>query len=260
MVKKEIELKNASNEDAEILANLSKRAFETDIIVGSPFKEGGPPGYDSPQFQIFMMKHLTYQKIFFNDQIVGGVAYNSKKSNHFILERIFIDPQFHNRGIATEAMNILFTEYPNVVWTLGTPEWNVRTKHFYEKIGFYQVGWEDMEEAWRGRWYQRDSKGVEIIQNIADLEDGMNEVVVVGNVINISPIRKVQRKRDGKELTVTTALLQDKTGQIKLTLWKEQISKVKPNEKIRIEFGNVNSYNNILQLNLGFGGRIIKFK
>jgi len=259
-VKNKIELKNASKEDAEILANLSKRAFETDIRAGSPFKEGGPPGYDSPQFQLFMMKHLTYQKIFFNGQIVGGVAYNSKKSNHFILERIFIDPQFHNRAIATATMNILFQKYPNIVWTLDTPEWNIRTKHFYEKLGFQQVGWEDMEGDWRCIWYQRDSKGVEIIQKIADLKDGMNEVVVIGDVINVSQSRKVQRKKDGKELTIATALLQDETGQIKLNLWNEQIPKVKLHEKIRIEFGYVNSYNNTLQLNLGFAGRIIKFK
>jgi len=26
------------------------------------------------------------------------------------------------------------------VWRVGTPAWNVRTRHFYEKLGFVKVG------------------------------------------------------------------------------------------------------------------------
>ena len=39
--------------------------------------------------------------------------------------------------------------------------------------------------------------------------------------------------------------------------WDTQISQVKIGEKIRIEFGRVNSFRNNLQLNIGYG-RIIK--
>jgi len=252
-----IYLKDTISEDAEILAQISKKAFDTDYLVGAPLKIGGPPGYDSPQFQLHMMKILTYKKIMFNEKIVGGVAYNSKKEGNFILERIFIDPKFHKQGIASEIMNILFNEYPNVVWTLDTPEWNIRTKEFYEKHGFRQVGWEEMDENTRCRWYQRDVEGVNIIQNIGDLNDGMSEVVVIGKVTKIFPSRKVHQKKDGKELTVTNTILEDETGRIKLTLWNDQSNLFKLNEKRRIEFGYVTSYNNELQLNLGFSGRVI---
>jgi GNAT superfamily N-acetyltransferase len=252
-----IYLKDTTSEDVEILSHISKKAFDTDYLVGAPLKVGGPPGYDSPQFQYIMMKTLTYKKITLNEKIVGGVAYNSKKKENFILERIFIDPDFHKQGIASEVMNILFNEYPNVVWTLDTPEWNIRTKTFYEKHGFRQVGWEKMDDEWRCRWYQRDVEGVNIIQNIGDLDNGMTEVVVIGMITKIFPTRKVKRKKDGKELTVINAILEDETGRIKLTLWNDQISLINLNEKRRIEFGHVTSYNNELQLNLGFDGRII---
>ena len=253
---RKIYLKDTTSEDADILAQISKEAFDTDYLVGAPAKSGGPPGYDSPQFQRQMMKFLTYRNIMFNEKIVGGVAYNSKKEGNFILERIFIDPEFHQQGIASEIMNILFNEYPNVVWTLDTPEWNIRTKEFYEKHGFRQVGWEEIDDM-RCRWYQRDVEGVNIIQNIGDLTDGMSEVVVIGKVTKVFPSRKVQRKKDGKELTVTNAILEDETGKIKLILWNEQLNLFKLNERRRIEFGYVNSYNNELQLNLGFSGRVI---
>lgn len=252
-----IYLKDTTSEDAEILSHISKKAFDTDYLVGAPMKIGGPPGYDSPRFQQHMMKTLIYKKIMFNEKIVGGIAYNSKKKGNFILERIFIDPEFHKQGIASKTMNILFNEYPNVVWTLDTPEWNIRTKNFYEKHGFRQVGWEELDDESRCRWYQRDVEGVNIIQNIGDLNDGMSEVVVIGKITKIFPSRKVKRKKDGKELTVTNVILEDETGRIKLTLWNDQINLIKFNEKRRIEFGNVTSYNNELQLNLGFYGRII---
>jgi RimJ/RimL family protein N-acetyltransferase len=251
-------LQDTTREDAEILSQISKKAFDTDYLVGAPSKIGGPPGYDSPQFQLHMMKSLTYKKIIFNEKTVGGVAYNSKKKGIFILERIFINPDFHNQGIASKVMDILFNEYPKVVWTLDTPEWNLRTKNFYEKHGFRQVGWEEMDGEWRCRWYQRDVEGVNIIQNIGDLNDGMSEVVVIGKITRIFPSRKVKRKKDGKELTVTNAILEDETGRIKLTLWNDQIKLINLNEKRRIEFGRVTSYNDELQLNLGFYGRIIK--
>ena len=37
-------------DDAEILATISRRAFENDILYGAP-QEGGPPGYDSADWQ-----------------------------------------------------------------------------------------------------------------------------------------------------------------------------------------------------------------
>jgi replication factor A1 len=253
---RKIYLEDTASEDADILAQISRKAFETDYLVGAPTKSGGPPGYNSAQFQHRMMKFLTYKKIILNEKIVGGVAYNSKKKGNFILERIFIDPEHHKQGIASEVMNMLFNEYPNVVWTLDTPEWNIRTKEFYEKHGFHQVGWEEINDM-RCRWYQRDVEGVNIVQNIGDLTDGMSEVVVIGKVTKVFPSRKVHRKKDRKELTVTNAILEDETGSIKLTLWNEQLNLFKLNERRRIEFGYVNSYNNELQLNLGFSGRVI---
>jgi len=188
--------KTASN-DAEILAKLSKEAFHTDSDIGGPEGPGGPPGYDSPKFQKWCMRNLTYYKILYDGEIVGGIILNSKKANHHILERIFVDPRYHNKGIATKAINLIFIEYPDVIWTLGTPEWNGRTRHFYEKLYFNQIGWDDGdgEINWRGIWYQRTTdKTTSSVQNIIDLNDGMTEVVVEGEIVIISP------KKMGKNL------------------------------------------------------------
>jgi len=112
--------------------------------------------------------------------------------------------------------------------------------------------------GWRGIWYQRiTDKTTSPVQNIIDLNDGMTEVVVEGEVVMINPSRKVKSKKDGKELTVAHAILRDNSGEITLVLWNIQISQIKLVEQIRIEFGYVTSFRDNLQLNIGYG-RLIK--
>jgi len=255
-MEKKIKIEKTTSNDAEILAKLSKKAFHTDAEVFGFEQPGGPPGYDSPEFQNWAMTTLTYYKILYDEEIVGGIIIDSGKVDHHILERIFVAPRYHNKGIATKAMILIFNEYPDLVWTLGTPEWNARTRHFYEKLGFKQVGWDegDVDLGWRGIWYQRTTdKTKSSVQKITDLNDGMTPVVVEGQVVKINPSKKVKSKKDGKELTVANAILSDSTGEITLVLWDTQISQVKSGDKIRIEFGRVNSFNDNLQLNIGYG-------
>lgn len=259
-MEKIVKIEKAALNDAEVLAELSKKAFHTDKEIGGFEEPGGPPGYDSPKFQIWVMKNLTYYKILYEEKIVGGIFLNSRMANHYILERIFVDPQYHNKGIATKAMYSLFNEFPDILWTLGTPEWNVRTRHFYERLGFKQIGWDDGdgELGWRGIWYQRTTdKNPSPVQKIVDLYDGMTGVVVEGEIIKVNPSKKVKSNKYGKELTVANAILCDKSGEITLVLWNAQISQIKLREKVRIEFGYVNSFRNNLQLNIGYG-RLIK--
>ncbi|MHA1916116.1 MAG: GNAT family N-acetyltransferase [Promethearchaeota archaeon] len=259
-MEKNIRIEEATSKDAEILAELSKKAFHTDSEVFGFEEPGGPPGYDSPEFQNWAMRTLTYYKILYDDDIVGGIIIDTGKVDHHILERIFVDPRHHNRGIATIGVILIFNEFPGVVWTLGTPEWNKRTTHFYEKLGFKQIGWDEGEPelGWRGIWYQRTTdKTSSSVQNILDLIDGMTAVVVEGEITQLYPSRNVKSKKDGKELTVAHAILCDKSGEITLVLWNTQISQVKVGEKVRIEFGRVNSFHDNLQLNIGYG-KIIK--
>ncbi|MHA2009231.1 MAG: GNAT family N-acetyltransferase [Promethearchaeota archaeon] len=255
-MEKKVIIEGASPDDAEILAELSKKAFHSDAEVFGFEQPGGPPGYDTPEFQNWAMRTLTYYKMLFNEEIVGGIIIDTGKADHHILERIFVDPKHHNKGIATKAMNLILNEYPVEEWTLGTPEWNARTRHFYENLGFNQIGWDDgdVELGWRGIWYQRKlNKTKSTVQKIFDLNDGMTPVVVEGQIVKINPSQKVKSKKDGKELTVANAIIRDKSGDITLVLWNTQISQVKVGEKIRIEYGRVNTFRDKLQLSIGYG-------
>lgn len=255
-------LEQAREEDAAQLAEISKKAFNSDVDVGAPtrgedgrpLEEGGPPGYDSPEFQVRMMKFCHYYKIIHDGQIVGGLIASRKKLDHYQLERIFVDPEYHNKGIGTEAMKQVFTKFPDTkVWTLGTPEWNVRTKHFYEKLGFVQIGWTKDEPAWKGRYYEKLMSPNQRYKRlkISELTPDMRGVDIEAKILEISEPRQVRSRTTGKPLKVAEALIADETGTITLTLWNDQIRQTKANDKIRINNGYVTLFRGQKQLNVG---------
>lgn len=135
-----LRFERASPGDAWILAEISERAFHSDIHCGAPGL-GGPPGYKSDRWQTRMMMAGDYYKMLFYDRTVGGVIVRLQGYQCFNVVRIFVDPAFQNQGIGTRAFEFLWTEYPEVqLWTLGTPAWNRRTRHFYGKLGFVETG------------------------------------------------------------------------------------------------------------------------
>ena len=82
----EISLKLAEKGDANILALISKKAFDSDAEVGAP-GPGGPPGYDTSSFQKKVMNFMDYYNVLLNDTIVGGIIVAAKSRFHLILER-----------------------------------------------------------------------------------------------------------------------------------------------------------------------------
>lgn len=135
-----IQFKKARAQDAKALAQASWRAFDHDVHYGAP-GPGGPPGYKSERWQSKMMRIGQYYKILADDQIIGGLIIFRKGTRHYEVGRIFIDPNFQNQGIGTQAFEFLWKEFPLAKkWTLGTPAWNYRTRHFYKKVGFVEVG------------------------------------------------------------------------------------------------------------------------
>ena len=128
----------AGTSDALTLTGISKRAFESDVLVGGPSK-GGPPGYMSVPFHTKMarMKHLY--KLTDNGLIVGG-AILSFKDDTLNIERIFVAPEHFRKGYGVFMMQEiegLFSEVKE--FKLDTPIWNVRTNAFYSKLGYVEV-------------------------------------------------------------------------------------------------------------------------
>jgi predicted acetyltransferase len=135
-----IHISKARPADAKVLAQVSKDAFDNDIHYGAP-GPGGPPGYDSPGWQAKMMRLGDYYKIEVEGQIVGGFIVLRRRAREYEMGRIFIAAEHQNQGIGTQAMEFLWQKYTLVKkWTLDTPHWNARTRRFYKKMGFDEMG------------------------------------------------------------------------------------------------------------------------
>jgi len=255
-----VSLDSVEEWDTEVLAEISKRAFETDADYETPAPGGGPMGYDSPEFYARILGYLECYKILLDDRVVGGIMVSSRGTEHRVLERIFVDPDHMRQGVGSRAMELTWEKYPEVkLWTLGTPEWNTRTSNFYEKLGFVQIGWDLAEPEFRGRWYKKamDPDDPYEMANIGDLKEGMGDVDVEGEILEKGYARAVRSRRRGEELSVANAGLGDDTGRVVIVLWNQQIRRVKLGDRIRIEHGYVNSYRGITQLNVGRAGKLI---
>ena len=247
----EVNLVEASEIDSERLAEIAKRAYDSDSDYGAPTFDG-PQGYDSPAFYTRSLKYLGCYTILQGEEIVGGVMVSAGGA-HATIERLFVDPDHQREGIGSAIIGLLEKRYAEAtLWTLGAPEWNTRVPPFVESLGFRQIGWEHGDPKVKTRWFER-RMGDAAIAPIGSLKDGQSNVTVEGKVTEKSYPRSVRSKKTGGELTVANAALEDATGRVIMVLWDKQFEVVKVGARLRVEKGYINSYGGIKQLNVGFG-------
>lgn len=92
--------------------------------------------------------------------------------------------------------------------------------------------------------------------NIKELRNGMKKVDVEAKVVEKSTPRQVLSRYKDETYNVATAMISDGTGQIKLTLWNEQINDVNVEDTVKIENGYVTSFKGEIQLNVGKFGKL----
>ncbi|MFX1576072.1 MAG: GNAT family N-acetyltransferase [Promethearchaeota archaeon] len=257
----EISLHKAEVADAEILTKTCRRAFDSDLEFGAP-GPGGPPGYDSVEWNMKAIENrwLQYRKILLGSEVVGGFIVGNRGPGYQVCERIWVDPDYMRKGIATKAFELVWELYLSAdLWVLGTPEWNVRTNPFYKSLGFAQIGTTHDNPAWTGIYYEKrmSDQFPRSMSRITEIQKGKQRVLVEGSVDQLSSPRTVMSRKTGEELRVAEVNLSDDTGSIKLVLWNEQIRQVKENTVIRIEEGYVKEYRDELQLSVGQWGMII---
>ncbi|HEY6282811.1 MAG TPA: DNA-binding protein [Nitrososphaerales archaeon] len=91
--------------------------------------------------------------------------------------------------------------------------------------------------------------------NVKDLRDGMRRVDAEGEIAEMQEPRTVNL-RTGGEARVADCMLKDDSGQIKLSLWDDQIDMVKQGSKVKVTNGYTNSFRGELRLNVGKYGKL----
>ncbi len=89
---------------------------------------------------------------------------------------------------------------------------------------------------------------------IKDLSAKQGDVEIELEVVELGIVREFSKF--GKPGKVLTAICQDKTGKINLTLWNEQTEMVKPGDTLILKNGYVNEWQGELQLTTGRNGTL----
>ena len=89
---------------------------------------------------------------------------------------------------------------------------------------------------------------------INELEGNQGNVNVEGTIAELGEVREFEKF--GKQGRVCNATLKDDSGEIKLTLWNEQIDEINENDKVKITNGYVKEWQGEKQLQAGKFGTI----
>ncbi|MGA9762213.1 MAG: GNAT family N-acetyltransferase [Gaiellaceae bacterium] len=102
---------------------------------------GGPPGYDSTDWQREAIESGSYYRVIDTDRIVGGLVLFPLAGGSVKLGRAFLEPECQNKGIGRELLRFAESAFPETRrLVLDTPIWNMRTRHLYEKFGYERAG------------------------------------------------------------------------------------------------------------------------
>src|SRR3989344_7989218 len=89
---------------------------------------------------------------------------------------------------------------------------------------------------------------------VKDLQARQGKVDIELDIVDVGDVR--QFEKFGKSGRVVNAIAKDSTGDIKLTLWNDDIDKVKPGDRIKITDGYVSEWQGEKQLSTGKFGKI----
>jgi len=92
------------------------------------------------------------------------------------------------------------------------------------------------------------------VYKVKEIGRGMNNITIVLKIVSKSKERIVMTKYG--ESRVATAVGEDETGRINLTLWRDQIDMVNEGDVIKLIGAFVTEFRGQLSLNIGKGGKI----
>lgn len=89
---------------------------------------------------------------------------------------------------------------------------------------------------------------------ISELKSGQSKVDIEATVTEIGETREFDRF--GRTIKVATAKIKDDSGSMNLSLWNDDVGRVKKGDKIKVTNGYVNEFQGELQLTSGKFGKL----
>jgi ribosomal protein S18 acetylase RimI-like enzyme len=135
----EIVIRRTFVEEAEGILEVQKLAFNEDLETYKDYETS--PATEPIKKLLYKINKNFHYTILILDSIIGGAELRLDSESECYINRIFLLPEFQNKGLGTQIMTYFENEFPKVEkWTLCTPHKNYRNHHFYEKLGYKKVG------------------------------------------------------------------------------------------------------------------------
>jgi GNAT superfamily N-acetyltransferase len=152
-----LSIKRVGQNEAEVLHNIQNEAFQEDLVSYQDFETN--PACESIDQMLYKINAHDYYAIYFQDQIIGGVAVQKRADYEHRISPMYLSPSYQNKGLGTQIVNSIFLLYPDArLWSLSTPKPSLRNGHFYEKFGFISVGEQCINERLTLTHYQKVMK------------------------------------------------------------------------------------------------------
>ena len=136
----EISLKKAVISDAELINRMQRAAFTPLLEKYQDYDYS--PACETLERTIYRMSLpiADHWLILLNDTPIGAIGIG-RYEDHLKLKRLFILPEYQNRGYAQQAVRLAEAEYPSDIrWELDTILQEAKLCHLYEKLGYRKTG------------------------------------------------------------------------------------------------------------------------
>jgi len=135
-----VRIEEVKTEDIAEINRIQKLAFKE-----SYEKYQFCPAFETTDERMaLILEKADAYKILENEKIVGSIFIYKISDHQYELDTISIHPEYQNKGIGSDAINLIESLYPDALcWTLQTPEADHRNRHLYEKHGYLK---EDSKE------------------------------------------------------------------------------------------------------------------
>ncbi|WP_346939743.1 GNAT family N-acetyltransferase [uncultured Clostridium sp.] len=140
-----IMIERAELDDAQAITEIKTIAYNKEIntYLG---RNGGPPGYDEVESQIYIIKNFIAYKIELDNQIIGALFLIPLDDNKMRFEDFVIEPSFQGKGYGYRVMELIEKTYPDIKeWFLSTPVFSVGNQHLYKKFDYCEISRNDDE-------------------------------------------------------------------------------------------------------------------
>ena len=148
-----IRLSAAGREDLSAINRIQKLAFKESFE-----KYGFCPAFESEDEHLASyLEWARIYKILAGEELVGSIFIYKADENHYEIDSISVIPEYQNFGIGSIAITLVESRHPDArLWTLATPDSDLRNRHFYEKLGYVEYDVEEINSALKLIRYKKE--------------------------------------------------------------------------------------------------------